>query len=122
MRKICTLLIAVLVMLPLHLGAETIQKPVFFAAIQDMPIMQGLRELTDQTVTFDKPQGRIVEAVAQIDSLSEEAVRQYYAQTLPQLGWETLEEQKYVRGNEHLSLTFEQVEDERFLRITLTPK
>ena len=43
---------------------------VFFSAIQDMPIMPGLHELADQTVMFDKPQGRIIEAVAEIDSVS----------------------------------------------------
>lgn len=95
---------------------------VFFSAIQDMPIMPGMHELADQTVMFDKPQGRIIETVAEIDSVSKEQVQAYYKETLPQLGWSALEGDNYARGTEHLSLIFEEIEGERFLRVMLTPR
>src|SRR5688572_24242600 len=40
----------------------------FFSEMQDIPVVPGITEVIDQTVTFDKPEGRIVESVAEIES------------------------------------------------------
>ncbi|MCB1532858.1 MAG: hypothetical protein KDJ35_08310 [Alphaproteobacteria bacterium] len=101
-------------------GANT--QPVFFSAIPDLPIMPGLRELPDQTVVFDKAQGRIVESVAFIESQFEEEVRRYYQTTLPQLGWVAAGDLDYVRAEERLHLSFERIEDERFLHVRIAPQ
>ena len=36
----------------------------FFSTVIDLPIMPGLAEVNNETFFFDKPSGRIVEAVA----------------------------------------------------------
>lgn len=94
----------------------------FFSAIQDMPVMPGLVELPDQGVMFDKPEGRIVESVAAIQSGSREAIRAYYDSVLPQLGWTRLDIDKYMRENEDLQLGFETNEGRQFLRIMVAPR
>jgi len=56
----------------------------FTSAVEDLPLMAGLEEIS--TLPFETAQGRIVrvEAVGDVEA---PAVSLYYAQTLPQLGW-----------------------------------
>ncbi|SVD25035.1 uncharacterized protein METZ01_LOCUS377889, partial [marine metagenome] len=37
----------------------------FFSAIDDLPLMAGLAEVRGSTLVFSKPQGRIVEVIAE---------------------------------------------------------
>jgi len=96
--------------------------PVFFSTIPDLPIMQGVHELPDHAVMFDKPAGRIIESVAQVDSVTWPQIQSYYKAALPQLGWALLSEDIYTRGGEVLRLEFEEIEGEYFLRIVLAPR
>lgn len=57
----------------------------FLDAVDDMPLMAGLTE-TGEGVAFDKPDGRIIRTVAR-GSVTPDAVRRFYLETLPQLGW-----------------------------------
>lgn len=77
----------------------------FFAAIEDLPVMPGLEQVPGAGVSFDKPQGRIVEAAASGD-VSPEAVRAFYSAVLPQLGWDSAGEGRYLRDGERLVLSF----------------
>lgn len=95
---------------------------VFFQTLQDIPAMQGLSEIEDYALVFDKPEGRIVEMVAQIKGASVDAVRRYYAGVLPQLGWAKEREDHYIRGNERLALDFEQESAGNFVRFTVEPR
>lgn len=75
----------------------------FFTVIQDLPLMPGLTELSDQGVVFDNPGGRIVEAYAQ-GWVAGSAVEQFYGQTLPQLGWTAAAPGSFLREGEQLEL------------------
>lgn len=77
----------------------------FIAGIDDMPLMPGLTQLTDRNVVFDAPSGRIIEAYAE-GPVAREAVRSFYARTLPQLGWRQRNGELYVRDGETLRLEF----------------
>jgi len=77
----------------------------FVVGIDDMPLMPGLTQLADRNVVFDAPSGRIVEAYAE-GPIAREAVRNFYARTLPQLGWRTQGADHYVRDGETLRLEF----------------
>lgn len=57
----------------------------FLDAVDDMPLMEGLSE-TGEGVAFDKPDGRIIRAVA-TGGVTPGAVQRFYLETLPQLGW-----------------------------------
>ncbi len=96
--------------------------PVFLSAMPDVPVMQGLRELPEHGVMFDKPGGRIIESVAQVDSGSWAQIQSYYREALPQLGWSILSDDIYVRGDESLHLEFEEIDADNFVRITIAPR
>lgn len=58
----------------------------YLDAIEDMPLMEGLTETGEGGIVFDKPNGRIVRSVA-TGKVTPDAVRKFYIDTLPQLGW-----------------------------------
>lgn len=62
----------------------------YLDAVEDMPLMKGLRETGDGGIVFDKPNGRIVRALAR-GNVSPSDVRGFYLRTLPQLGWNRAE-------------------------------
>src|SRR5689334_6805677 len=61
-------------------------EPQFVAGIGDLPLMPGLSPVPEQDVVFDKPAGRIVQAVAR-GPVKPADVSRFYAETVPQLGW-----------------------------------
>jgi hypothetical protein len=104
-------------------NASAIAPPArFFSEMQDIPLIPGLNELTDQTVTFDKPEGRIVESVAEIESGNTVSVKKAYEETLPQLGWTKISDNSYTRESESLTLNFESYNGRNFVRILVRPK
>ncbi len=60
--------------------------PQFFETVTDLPVMEGLSELVDAATMFDTPGGRLVEVYAGGD-VAERMIADFYAATLPQLGW-----------------------------------
>ncbi|MGB4107865.1 MAG: hypothetical protein WBK55_08735 [Alphaproteobacteria bacterium] len=101
---------------------ETTAPARFFSSMQDVPLVAGLAELNDQTVTFDKPEGRIIESVAEIESGSFDSVKKAYDQALPQLGWNRITENSYARDNEFLHLNFETYGGRNFVRVLVRPR
>jgi len=81
------------------------QDPAFVDGIEDLPLMPGLRERAERTLVFDTPQGRIVEAFAS-GTVAPGAVLDFYAETLPQLGWRRDGEALFRRAGEVLALEF----------------
>jgi hypothetical protein len=65
--------------------------------------MPGLIGVGDQSLVFDKPDGRIVQAVA-TGRVRATAVRSFYADTAPQLGWKPAGEGRYTRDGESLRI------------------
>ena len=95
---LAAVLLASLTTLPLKAGDTR-----FLAGIEDLPIMPGLAELTDQGLVFDKPEGRIVEAFAEGD-LAPDEVAVFYRRTLPELGWQADSAGQYRREGEVLAI------------------
>lgn len=88
--------------------------------IEDLPLMPGMVERSDEAVVFDKPGGRIVET--QANSYASAAdIERFYAGTLPPLGWKTLSSSEFSRDNERLKLRIEQKENNSVVYFTLTP-
>lgn len=119
MRIIFAILLFVCV-LPFSLSQanEGMHAPRFFEAIPDVPLMNGMQEMHDYIFVFDKPEGRIIETLARTDGISVVNIREYYAQTLPQLGWRSTNHDEFIREEEKLSMQYE----EDFLKITIRPK
>jgi hypothetical protein len=75
----------------------------FVEGIDDLPLMPGLVGVADQSLVFDKPDGRIVQAVA-AGRVQASAVRSFYADTAPQLGWKSAGEGRFTRDGESLRI------------------
>ena len=113
-------LLTLITCLILATGAASANE-LFFETIPDVPLMEGLEELPGETVTFDQPEGRIMEALAATDGTSEDAITTFYNQTLPQLGWSQTGPGAFKRENEHLQLLFETHNQQNDLKVIITP-
>lgn len=91
----------------------------YAAGLDDMPLMPGLMPVPDEGVVFDQPDGRFVESLAQ-GRVAEGAVRDFYKEVLPQLGW-VHDNGDYTRDGEQLSLQIEPVGAQTLVRFTVSP-
>lgn len=115
---------------PIWLAGAAIQTPAmaatsppatFLSTLEDVPLMPGLAERKDLAISFDKPEGRIVEAVAE-GRMSQAEVARFYATTLPQLGWKGVGNNRFAREGEELLLNFSTVPNKLTVRFALSPK
>jgi hypothetical protein len=83
--------------------------PEYLAAVADLPLPAGLVEDVDAGLSFDKPEGRIVEALAR-GAIAKTDVAAFYRAALPGLGWKPLTDgqagSRWQRGGEVLSVDF----------------
>ena len=75
----------------------------FVPGFEALPLMAGLEVEPGSAMVFDKPGGRIVEAAA-TGNVPGARVRAWYAEALPQLGWQPAGEGLFRREGETLSL------------------
>ncbi len=81
----------------------------FVYGFEDLPLMSELSQVPGNSVLFDTPQGRIIQATA-IGNVSAAEVTKFYAETLPQLGWNSVSAQEFKREGEVLMLEFATLE------------
>lgn len=93
----------------------------FSAILEDLPIMPGLSEDTENSMLFDKPSGRVVEVLTHSQNLSPEDILSFYEETLPSLGWQKISQKKYHRQGEELKINIEQSDSHQLVIFTLTP-
>jgi hypothetical protein len=93
----------------------------FVAGTEDVPLMPGLVPVAGSALTFDKPQGRIVEAQAS-GKVTRAAVRHFYAASLPQLGWRAAGADAWRREGETLRLDFHGRDGDLTVGFTLSPR
>lgn len=77
----------------------------YLPGTEDVPLMEGL-ELVEDPIIFDKLEGRLVTLQAQ-GTISQKDITQFYAKTLPNLGWKKKTDFLYVREGECLKFSFE---------------
>ncbi len=75
----------------------------FVPGFQALPLMAGLEIEPGSAMVFDKPGGRIVEAAA-AGGVPAARIRRWYAEALPQLGWQPAGTGLFRREGETLSL------------------
>ena len=117
---VCLLLLLGLWMPPLSAVAASGPAP-FLSNLDDIPLMPGLAERKDLAFTFDKPEGRIVEAQAE-GKLAADAVVKFYATTLPQLGWRDQGGNRFTREAEELRLAVTAATSGLVVRFALSPR
>ena len=96
----------------------------YLSALPDFPLMHGLSEQEETWVIFDKPGGRIIEAVFGGEA-PPAAVRDYYLEALPALGWQIESRADkgliFTREEERLVLTFDRQGNKTLVRLALEP-
>jgi hypothetical protein len=107
--RICVVLLALA-------GAARAQT--YVAGIEDLPLMPGLTE--QDGFVFEKAEGRIVEAVA-VGAVKAQAVIEYYAHTLPQLGWVRAPDGSYIRDDERLVIAARETGTRVTVQFNLSP-
>lgn len=108
-------------LLLLALAPEAARADAFVAGTEDVPLMPDLQPVAGSALTFDKPQGRIVEAQAK-GSVTRAAVLAFYGQTLPQLGWKPEGVHAWRREGETLRLDFRGRDGDLTVGFTLSPR
>jgi hypothetical protein len=107
-------------------GPVLAEDPRFFSELSDIPLMPGLFELTDETVVFDKPEGRIVETAAASETENMNKIKAFYDSALPQLGWARAPlaagAGDYIRQDEALSLRVESRGGLNVLKLMVSPR
>jgi len=69
---------------------------------------------------FDSPGGRIIEATATGD-LSAGEIKAFYAETLPQLGWQATGDMQFKRDGERLHIVIEDNRHPLVVHFSVTP-
>lgn len=82
----------------------------FLSVIDDLPLMAELDEIKGSAMTFDSPQGRVVEAMA-MGNVEKDKVFRFYSATLPQLGWTESRTGQFSREGEILKIEFLKIEN-----------
>ena len=99
---------------------EPDEEAVFLSVIEDIPLMPGLVEDESRAVVFDATQGRLAETFAR-GKAEAKAVRDFYDETLPALGWRAEGRLRWVREGEALSLEIAETKDGLDIRFFLSP-
>lgn len=118
--RIAAMLMSALLVLAAPVAPAAAQGPVYLADVDDLPLAPGLTEVPDARVAFDKPGGRIVQAVAS-GRTDPAGVRAFYAETLPALGWQPGAEQTWTRGTETLRVNVEAGDGVVVVRFAIAP-
>jgi hypothetical protein len=105
------LIILLFLLFPISIRAQTL----FFETLYDVPIMEGLTEIPDMAMTFDKPNGRISQAGAVMEDVSQARVQDFYDKVLVQLGWKPAGENTYIREGEQLLISYDAGKTVKFL-------
>ncbi len=124
-RRFIYMFLGSLILLSFSAFPASAQSPVpqtqYFSSIPDLPLMEGLNELPEETLTFDKPEGRIIEVYALMEGLSREDVLVFYRGTLPQLGWTPDGQTRFYRKDEYLDLEFKAGPSGDILKFMVSP-
>jgi hypothetical protein len=92
------------------LTAPALAEAAYFSAIEDLPLPPGFSERASPGEGFGSESGRIVLVSAE-GALTPLAVRDFYYEALPQLGWSVSPQTDgtlvFQRGREQLSFTVE---------------
>ncbi len=59
----------------------------FVEGLEDLPVMEGLTQEPNDAISFGNEESRLVEAVLTSKTLNFNKVKNFYKNTLPQMGW-----------------------------------
>ena len=59
----------------------------FIEGLEDVPIMEGLTQQSNDDISFGNEESRLIEVVLRGESIKFKKVQDFYKLTLPQMGW-----------------------------------
>lgn len=118
--RVAAMLMSALLVLAVPAAPAAAQGPAYLADVDDLPLAPGLVEDAAGRVAFDKPEGRIVQAVAS-GRVDPAGVRGFYAETLPALGWRPGGDRTWTRGAETLRVNVENRDGLVVVRFAIAP-
>ena len=77
----------------------------FIAGTEDIPLMDNMVIEDSETVSFDTPDGQILNLTGYTKA-PQSQVKKFYNNTLKTLGWIPKKDNTYTRDKDELSLTF----------------
>jgi hypothetical protein len=93
----------------------------YVAGTEDLPVYPGFISNEGENISYDSPEGRIVDASFRSDNVRAAEVRTYYETTLKQLGWNKKDKQLYERDGETLQLQIFEKAHSTFLKFNIRP-
>lgn len=95
----------------------------FIDGMEDVPLMSGLKQNINETISFGNEEARFVEVYLSSSKVGFKKVESFYTQSLPQLGWvyQGTDNNTIVFYRDGESLTF-QKESDKPLKIRITIK
>lgn len=102
-------------------ASTPVRADAFVDGFEDLPLMPGLANVPAASVSFDAAVGRIVVAFAE-GRVGTPAVRAFYAETLPQLGWSPDGVGRWTREGEVLTVDTVVESDGLVVRFELAPR
>lgn len=78
----------ILLLLALWAGSiPKLQAGTFVEGMEDIPLMEGLSQITQDDISFGNEETRLVEAYLTSSKIRFSPVAEFYKESLPQLGW-----------------------------------
>lgn len=75
-------------------------KAAFIEGLEDVPVMEGLKQIPNDSISFGNEESRLVEAILTSNKAGFRKVEKFYQATLPQMGW-------IYQGKREQTLVFE---------------
>jgi hypothetical protein len=87
---------------------------------EDLPVYEGFKPVDAKNVAYDSESGRIIDAGYFSNHTKAAEVKQFYSETLPQLGWKK-KNGEYMREGERLKVNITEKGDITFLKFNIRP-
>ena len=95
--------------------------PAIAVELKDIPLPKGFSIIDDQSSVYDTEAGRFVDVFAR-GQVEVDLVHQFYARTLPSLGWSAVTQHIFTREGEKLNITIEAGGEHSFIHIWIHPR
>lgn len=100
---------------------KKVENQAYFSVLPDVPVMPGMKEMTDQSFLFDKAEGMVVETVGFLSASASLDPLKFYETALRQLGWKPLKTGVFQRNDEQLVVRAEKLTQGALVRFQLSP-
>ncbi len=93
----------------------------FVNGFGDIPIYKDMKNVDDSLILFDKVTGRYVSSEI-IGDYKKGDVKDFYFKVLPNLGWERIGDDLFLRGKETLEIDYKQEKLKTRVRFSVSPQ